>query len=111
MTSWLASVTQSKVSVTMKTLTIEKYTELKANHRSKVGVADKLKSFLDGHISTMKKSEAYEIEAKDFLGIEAKDFHYYTALKMLQANYADKLDWDFTIKENGRSESIRIKVK
>ena len=95
----------------MKTITVNEYIELKKTKRNKIGVADKLQSFLNSNIVSLKKDCAYVIEAKEFLGTDAEDFHYYTALKMLQANFSEKLDWSFDIAKNGRSDKIRIKIK
>lgn len=95
----------------MKAITLEAYAVEKATKRSKIGVSDKLHSFLHSNIAGLKKTEAYEIVPKDFLGSDVKDFHYYGALKMLKEHFSDKLEWDFTMAKNGRASAIRIKVK
>jgi hypothetical protein len=95
----------------MEKITLTQFAEEKKTRRNKIGVADKLDAFLKGNISTLKKEAAYVISAADFLGADAVDFHYYTALKMLKECYADKLDWTFDLSKNGRASRVSIAVK
>jgi hypothetical protein len=95
----------------MNTITLAQYAEIKKTRRNKVGVADKLDSFLKGHVASFKKDAAYVITAQDIIGEGAEDFHYYTALKMLKAHYADKLDWTFNLSKNGRADKVTIVIK
>jgi len=95
----------------MEKITIEAYHEVKKTRRNKVGVAEKLDAFLNSNIATLKKESAYVIHASDFLGEGAEDFHYYTALKMLKAQYVDKLDWTFNLSKNGRADKVTVAVK
>ena len=95
----------------MEKITLSAYAEIKKIRRNKIGVADKLNAFLSSNIATLKKESAYVISAADFLGSEAQDFHYYTALKMLNANYSEKLDWTFNLSKNGRADKVTIVVK
>lgn len=95
----------------MKEITLQQFTELKKQRRNKIGVADKLDAFLKSHIASFQKGKAYEIEVKDFLGNDVVDFHYYTARKMLEANYSGKLEWDFSLGAHARTSAVRITVK
>jgi len=94
----------------MKEITLIEYTEAKKARRNKESVAKKLEAFLQANVSTLKKDKAYVINASDFLSVDAVDFHYYTALKMLREKFAN-LDAQFNLQKNGRASKIMIKVK
>jgi hypothetical protein len=97
----------------MKTITIEAMQAKQKAKRNKIGVADKLHSFLTSKIATFKKNEAYTIEASDFL-TDVNDFHYYTSLKMLEATKLnEKLNVNFNmIKDRvGRANSLDVSLK
>lgn len=95
----------------MKTLTLAQYAEDKKARRNKIGVADKLHAFLTANIATLKKDVAYEVSASDFLGKDFSDFHYNLPRKMLEAQYSEKLTWDFPPTVKGRVPYVRISVK
>lgn len=94
----------------MKIITIADYTANKSARKTRSNVADNLDKFLTKNIATMKKDVAYVISASDFLSADVKDFHYYTALKMLQEKYSDKIEWDFTLKAHARVDAVSIKL-
>jgi hypothetical protein len=95
----------------MNKITLTQFTELKKSRRNKIGVADKLDAFLKSNIASFAKDAAYVIGAQDFLGKGIESFHYYTALKMLNAQYADKLDWAFNLSKLGRADKVTVAVK
>ena len=97
----------------MKTITMLEYNTQAKGTRNRTSVASKLDAFLTANLEDFEAGKAYVIELSDVLEDKTiTQAHYYTALKMLKANWSDKINYHFIMSDkHGNFKALNLAVK